>query len=90
MTVSHKELLNRVSRLEGQIRGVGKMISEEKYCVEILRQIKASRSALNGLETEIVNRHLKHCVAETFKSESREGADKKIDEIISLLKETSR
>ena len=39
-----------------------------------------------GLETEIVNRHLKHCVAETFKSESREGADKKIDEIISLLK----
>ena len=81
---SHKGQLASLSRIEGQIRGIAKMIEEEKYCIDILNQIKAIKSALATVEGKILRNHLKACVKETLNSEQE--FDQKVDEILKTLK----
>jgi len=78
---NHSAHLKRVKRMEGQLRGISRMIEEEQYCVDILRQLKAIRGALRSLESKILEEHLHHCVKDGVKPE-------KMDEVIALLKET--
>lgn len=77
----HTHHLQRLRRLEGQVRGVGRMIEERAYCVDILRQLKASRKALLALERKILEEHLDHCVKESMHKE-------KVQEVLQLLKES--
>ena len=56
---SHKDQLSSINRIEGQVRGVAKMIDEQKYCIDILNQIKAIRSAISTVEGNILKKHLK-------------------------------
>ena len=81
---SHKEQLTNLNRIEGQIRGIAKMIEEEKYCIDILNQIKAIKSALATVEGKILRNHLKACVKETLNSEQE--FDQKVDELLRTLK----
>ena len=81
---SHKDQLNSINRIEGQIRGVAKMIDEEKYCIDILNQIKAIRSAISTVEGNILKKHLKACVKETLASEK--NFDEKMEELLKTLK----
>ena len=67
----HRSHLSRVNRIEGQIRGIKNMIEEEKYCVDILIQIKAIRSALKGLELRILEGHANHCLMNAVSSGSK-------------------
>jgi CsoR family transcriptional regulator, copper-sensing transcriptional repressor len=78
---NHSAHLKRLKRVEGQVRGITRMVEEEVYCVDILRQIKAVRGALRSLESKILEEHLHHCVKDSVKPE-------KMDEVIALLKET--
>ncbi|MBT7609440.1 MAG: metal-sensitive transcriptional regulator [Bacteriovoracaceae bacterium] len=87
---NHKALLSRVNKIEGQVRGIKKMIDDEKYCVDVLTQIKASRSALKSLELLILEGHLNHCVISAIESKSKQGASEKIEEILNLLKKSSK
>ncbi|MGH6967308.1 MAG: metal-sensitive transcriptional regulator, partial [Phenylobacterium sp.] len=55
-------LLNRLNRIEGQVRGVARMVDEDRYCIDILTQVQAVRAALAKVETEILKDHLGHCI----------------------------
>lgn len=61
-TASHKKITARANRIAGQIAGVQRMVEERRYCVDILNQIAAVRSALDALGVELLTRHLEHCV----------------------------
>jgi len=80
---SHKSSVPRLNRAIGQIEGARRMIEAAKYCPEILIQLRAARSAIRAAETEIFNRHLESCVANSF-GNPKESA-KKIAEIKKLL-----
>ena len=80
----HKEEIPSLKRVEGQVRGIAKMIDEDKYCIDILNQIKAVRNALTSIEGKILRRHMKECVKEALNDEK--GFDNKVEEILKTLK----
>lgn len=73
------DYLSRMKRIEGQARGISKMIDDEKYCIDILTQVSALTRALQGVATGLLDDHLKHCVLDAAKL-SDEDAAKKIKE----------
>lgn len=81
----HVESLPRLRRIRGQVEGIERMISERRYCVDILTQIKAARSALQSLENEVLGTHLEGCVRDALSSRNPFQADKKIKELMELL-----
>ena len=76
-----KDLLNRLNRIEGQIRGIKSMVEDERYCVDILTQVSAIQAALNSFNKELLSRHIKSCVSEDI----REGKEEAVDELCDLL-----
>lgn len=86
----HKPQLTRLKRIEGQVRGISKMIEEGKYCVDILHQMKAVRSSLKGLESQILEEHLNHCVHKAIKTSDKEKSEEMVKEIIDLVKQSSK
>jgi DNA-binding FrmR family transcriptional regulator len=62
--LSKKELLTRMRRIEGQVRGVTQMVDDDRYCIDVLAQISAIRSALESVAIGLVDDHVRHCVAE--------------------------
>lgn len=87
---NHQTQLSRLSRIEGQVRGIARMIEEEKYCIDILTQFRAVRSALKSLELKVLETHLQHCVGDAIESGSKKKTDKKIEEIMTLLQKVSK
>ena len=79
-----KDLLNRLSRAEGHLKKVKKMAEDEEYCIDIITQSLAVQAALRSIDELVLKNHLETCVKDAMKS--GEGADKKIDEIITTLK----
>jgi DNA-binding FrmR family transcriptional regulator len=82
----HGGQLARISRIEGQVRGIKKMIEDGRYCVEILTQLKAIKSALTSVEMNIVEAHLNHCVNRALLSKDEKVTKETIREIKALLK----
>lgn len=82
---SHTLVLPRLNRIEGQIRGISEMVSSERYCVDILIQVRAALAALRGVEMEIFQKHMKSCVHEAMTSKDTAAAEKKIEELVQLL-----
>lgn len=80
---SHLSELPRINRIAGQVAGVKKMIEENRYCPDILIQIKAIRSALKAVEGNILRTHLQNCVDQSFDSD--EERHKKIEELKKLF-----
>ena len=80
-----KSQLARLGRIEGQVRGVARMIEEERYCIDVLTQIRAVRAALDKVEQETLSDHLQHCVAHAFHAGSERERQTKIDELIAVL-----
>lgn len=80
-----KSQLARLSRIEGQVRGIARMIEEDRYCIDVLTQIRAVQAALDKVEQETLSDHLRHCVADAFHGGSARGRQTKIDELIELL-----
>ena len=83
---THEAELVRLRRIEGQIRGIQKMIEEKRYCVDILTQISSIVGAIKSVEENILERHLKGCVNQSFTKGSKEDKTKKVDEVIGVLK----
>jgi CsoR family transcriptional regulator, copper-sensing transcriptional repressor len=80
-----KNCLNRLRRVEGQIRGVAKMIEEDRYCIEVITQLQAVKSALLRIEEEILKDHVAHCVASALKSGNANEQKNKIDELMAVI-----
>ena len=89
MTTHDAELV-RLRRIEGQIRGVQKMIEEKRYCVDILTQISSIVGAIKSVEENILERHLKGCVNQSFTKGNKDDKAKKMDEIIEVLRKFRR
>ena len=87
---SHKASLSRVNRIEGQVRGIGKMIEEEKYCIDILTQVKAVRSALKSLELEVLESHLNCCLKKAIEAGAKDDLNEKVEEILTVIKRVSK
>ena len=76
-----KSLTNRLSRIEGQVRGLKEMLQRDAYCPDILVQVSAVNAALNSFSRELLNSHIRTCVADGI----RQGDDEVIDELVCLL-----
>ena len=87
---SHQDQLSRLKRIEGQVRGVQKMIEDGRYCVDIITQLESITSAIAGLQEHILRRHLEHCVSDAMRSGSKTDKQEKITEIIGILKNFRR
>ena len=77
-----RELMNRLKRIEGQVRGLQRMLEEDAYCPDILNQTSAVQSALNGFSRTLLASHLRSCVTEDI----RAGKDEAVDELMETLK----
>jgi len=80
-------VINRLKRVEGQVRGIQKMVEEDRYCMDILVQIRAIQSALQQVGFSVTERHIKHCVKDAI--DSGEG-NETIDELLTVLKQFSK
>lgn len=78
---AYRDLINRLSRIEGQIRGVKKMVEEDRYCIDIINQVSAISSALNSFNKVLLSAHIKSCVVEDVKT----GSDQMVDELCDTL-----
>lgn len=85
MTKANPKLSARLSRIEGQVRGIARMVEEERYCIDILNQMQAVKSALKKVEEEILKDHAAHCVAHAIKSGNAKDQTAKFAELVELL-----
>ena len=84
------KLLNRLSRIEGQVRGVSRMVDEGRYCIDVLTQLQAVRAALVRVETELLKDHLGHCIEGAIVSGDKAEQRSKAAELIELLERSTR
>ena len=84
------QLLNRLKRIEGQVRGVTRMIEEGRYCIDVLTQLRAVRAALARVETEMLKDHLGHCIESAIVSGDQGEQRAKARELVELLERSAR
>jgi CsoR family transcriptional regulator, copper-sensing transcriptional repressor len=88
--VEDKEaILRRLSRIEGQVRGLGRMVGEEAYCIDVLTQIAAVEKALDGVALKLLADHTNHCVRDAVAGGGTD-ADEKVDELLSAVERFAR
>ncbi|MDC0411276.1 metal-sensitive transcriptional regulator [Luminiphilus sp.] len=75
----------RLAKIEGQIRAVRKMVEDDRYCIDVVRQVQAARSALSGLESVIIEDHVDTCVKHALESGSNNDRKEKVTELVSIL-----
>lgn len=84
MAASKKDLLNRIASIEGHLRGIKKMVEEDQYCVDVLKQTYAVERALQSLETALVEGHLQTCVPAGFKDGRADDMIRELTELYAL------
>lgn len=84
-STTHEEQLDFLKKIEGQVRGIERMIEEKRYCVDIITQIHSIIGALYRVENEVFRKHVQGCVITTLKGASTSEKDKKINEIVGLI-----
>jgi DNA-binding FrmR family transcriptional regulator len=82
--------LKRLGRIEGQVRGLARMVSEDRYCIDIVTQISAVRAALRRVEEEVLSDHVAHCVDHAIKSGNRAEQRKKVAELMDVVRRAER
>ena len=80
----------RLTRIEGQVRGLAKMVEEDRYCIDIVTQIAAVRAALRRLEEEILRDHVSHCVEHAINSGNKTDQRRKIEELMAVVSRADR
>jgi len=84
------KLLNRLNRIEGQVRGVARMVGEDRYCIDVLTQLQAVRAALARVETEMLKDHFGHCIEVAITGGDAAEQREKASELIQLLERSAR
>jgi DNA-binding FrmR family transcriptional regulator len=82
--------LKRLSRIEGQVRGLARMVEDDRYCIDIITQIAAVRAALRRVEEAVLQEHIAHCVEHAIMSGSAAEQRKKIAELMDVLGQATR
>ena len=88
-STTHEETLKRIGRIAGQVQGIRRMVEDKKYCIDIITQIQAARSALRAVELQILQKHMHHCVRDAFSSGSQQAAAEKMAELLQVMKKQS-
>lgn len=86
----HNEQLAFLKKIEGQVRGIQRMINEKRYCVEIITQIHSVIGALSRVENQIFKKHLEGCVVSALRNKSEKDRQQKINEVIELISQFKR
>ena len=81
-----KKAVTALKRIEGQVRGVGAMLVEDRYCIDIVTQIEAIRAALARVESDLLRQHLNHCVQEAFGSKDMKQRERVIEELVGVFR----
>jgi DNA-binding FrmR family transcriptional regulator len=84
-SVSEKVLKN-LNRVEGQVRGIAKMVEEDRYCIDVVTQIEAARAALARIESDLLRQHLGHCVHRAMNSKNASEQEKVIEELVGVFR----
>ena len=90
MTEAKKAGVNRLNRIAGQVRGVAQMVEDDRYCIDILHQIQAIKSALAKVETQVLKDHAACCVAEAIASGNADNQREKFEELVTLFEKAKR
>ena len=85
MLIDKDNTLKRLSRIEGQVRGIRKMIEEERYCIDVLQQVQAIKAALSKVEDAILKDHSNTCVASAISSGNEQEQHQKFNELVDLI-----
>ena len=83
-----RSVLTRLRRIEGQLRGIQKMVEEERYCADVLMQVSSVQEALRGVGRAMLHNHLRHCATEAIRSDDPARAEAMYDEIMELMYRT--
>ena len=83
-------LIKRLHRIEGQVRGVERMVEDDRYCIDILTQISAVNTALESLAFKVLDDHVNHCVADAIASGNKEAAAEKSKELLEAVQHFAR
>ena len=83
-------LAKRLHRIEGQVRGIERMVDDDRYCIDILTQIAAVNTALESLAFKLLHDHVHHCVADALASGDREAAAQKSEELLAAVQRFAR
>ena len=89
-TETKPKIVNRLSRIEGQVRGIARMVADDRYCIDLLTQLQAVRAAVHRVETEVLRDHLDHCVMGTMTGDDLADRKAKAAELIELLARAGR
>jgi len=81
----HHDEIRRLRRIEGQVRGLQRMIEEDRYCIDILTQMRSAQRALQRVNDSILERHLLHCVVQAAESGSPQVRDERVREVMQVL-----
>ena len=88
-TMNRDDYLNRLRRIEGQVRGLQRMITEDEYCIDVLTQIASISKALQGVGLGLLDEHLRHCVADAVRADDDQG-DEKVHEAVAAVERLLR
>jgi DNA-binding FrmR family transcriptional regulator len=87
---ANSDTLQRLKKIEGQVRGIARMVEEGRYCIDIVNQMMAARAALKKAEEELLKRHVGHCVENAIASGDASDQRQKIAELMDILVRTNR
>ena len=87
---SQQRIVDRLRRVEGQVRGITQMVEDDRYCIDILHQLQAVKSVLSRAEDEILKNHAAHCVAAAIASGDTEEQRTKVEELVTLFAKAKR
>ena len=89
-TDAKSSALKRLGRIEGQVRGLARMVKDDRYCIDIVTQISAVRAALRRVEEEVLSDHVAHCVDHAIRSGNRAEQRKKVAELMDVVRRAER
>lgn len=84
--IASKKALTALKRVEGQVRGVAKMIEDDRYCIDVVTQIEAVRAALARVESDLLRQHLRHCVQRAMASPNAGERERVVEELVGLFR----
>ena len=84
--VASAKALKNLNRVEGQIRGIAKMVEDDRYCIDVVTQIEAARAALARIESDLLRQHLGHCVHRAMNSKNLGEQEKVIEELVGVFR----
>ena len=86
MQADTKATQNRLRRIEGQVRGLQRMVEEDAYCVDVLTQVSAVQTALEQVAVQVLDAHVRHCVADAVAGDDEDAATERLDELMTAVR----